>query len=124
RRHRHGARVVLAEAEEVETDLFGHLHGFKRIANCLRGSAVASVCGARRVAECVDAEFERSFGLHSQVHGKERCISGEYSPLEADTGVTLSRARADQRVASLGTPVLETELAAAHARPLPGTRRA
>src|SRR4051812_34276538 len=115
---------MLAEAEEVEADLLGDVHGLECVADCLCRSAVASVGRARGVAEGIDAEFERFLGLHSQVHGKQRCISGEYSPLRRDTGVSLSRARADQRVASPGTPVLETELAAAHARPLPGTRRA
>jgi hypothetical protein len=50
--------VVLAEAKEFQTDLSGHMHRFKRVADRLGGRAKDAIVKARRVAERIDAEFE------------------------------------------------------------------
>lgn len=66
RRYWHRARVVLAEAEEIEADFFRKMHRFKDITDRLRGRAVATVSSSRRVAKGVDAEFKRLVGFHGQ----------------------------------------------------------
>ena len=57
RGQRHRAGVVLAEAEEVQADVFGELHRLQDVTDRLRGGAIAAVGGAGCVAEAVDAEF-------------------------------------------------------------------
>ena len=58
---------MLSEAEEVEPHRFGNMHRFEGVADCLGGGAVAAISGARCVAKCVDAEFERFLGFHSHL---------------------------------------------------------
>jgi hypothetical protein len=50
--------VVLAEAEEVEADLFREVDGFEHVPDRLCGRPVAAVVSAGRGAERVDPELE------------------------------------------------------------------